>query len=557
MTGLRFGGVIVALIAGLVCVPGALSAPPNDSFDFPAVLSGIEGSFTTTNEEATKETGEPNHAGDLGGKSVWFSWTAPRSGVLLIDTCDSNFDTLLAVYTGSAVNALSEVDANDDSDDCGSASDPRSSLAIDVVSGTEYRIAVDGFGGATGSVVLWFAMTPINDDFADALQIVGDYGSTVGTLRWATHELPEPLHAGSAGTGSVWYEWSPPGDLRASIRACAAADTLVAIYVGAELASLTQAAASETPCNTADYVDFDAFAGSTYRIAVDSNEPLDTFTLEWRTTPLLPRNLSSPAISGSAKTNQVLIASPGTWVHGAAVSYIWYSCPDTSSTAACTAIRHMGPRSEELRVPSSLFGRLIRVQVYARGPHGVSSAWSAPTSVVTAGPPVNLDAPEIDGESVVGRRVTATEGAWDLGGGTRVSVTYRWQLCNDRGENCRDVKGPSADNSYLVTAAARGRLISVEVTMTTNGGSTSVFGAALDLVRRPVRAALCRVPRVVGKTLRAARASLTRSHCRLGKVRRARSARKAGVIFAQTPRPGTRLRAGGKVNVRVSLGRRR
>jgi hypothetical protein len=557
MRKLRLGGVIAALVVALVCVPGALSAPPsNDNFGSPTVLTGVEGSHTTTNAEATKETGEPNHAGDLGGTSVWFSWTAPRGGVLLIDTCDSSFDTLLAVYTGTAVNALSQVDASDDSDGCGAGSETRSSLAIDVVSGTEYRIAVDGFDRATGSVVLWFAMTPINDDFAHALEIAGDYGSSVGTLRWATHELPEPLHAGSAGAGSVWYRWSPPGDLRASVRACAASNTLVAIYAGAELVSLTQVAAGETLCSTASYVDFDAFAGSTYRIAVDSNDPLDTFTLEWRTTPLLPRNVSPPSTSGSARTNEVLVASPGGWVNATEFSYVWFSCPDSSSTAACTTIRRLGPRPEELRIPTSVFGRWVRVQVYARGPHGVSSAWSAP-SIVTAGPPVNLEAPEIEGQSVVGRRVTATEGAWDLGGGTRVSVTYRWRLCNDLGENCRDVKGPSSDNSYLVSAAARGRLISVEVTMTTNAGSTSALGAALDLVRRPAGAALCRVPRVVGRTLRAARKSLTRSHCRLGKVQRARSARKAGVIFAQTPRPGTRLRAGGRVNVRISLGRRR
>ena len=32
-----------------------------------------------SNQNASKEVGEPNHAGDAGGKSVWWSWTAPSA----------------------------------------------------------------------------------------------------------------------------------------------------------------------------------------------------------------------------------------------------------------------------------------------------------------------------------------------------------------------------------------------------------------------------------------------------------------------------------------------
>ena len=52
---------------------------------------------------ATKQAGEPDHAGAPGGQSVWFSWTPPQRRVLL-STCTHESaedpDTLLAVYTG-------------------------------------------------------------------------------------------------------------------------------------------------------------------------------------------------------------------------------------------------------------------------------------------------------------------------------------------------------------------------------------------------------------------------------------------------------------------------
>ena len=70
------------------------------------VLAGYTPMATGTNLGASVEAGEPEHGGSPGGHSVWWTWTAPSTGNVTIDTLGSNFDTLLAVYTGSAVNAL-------------------------------------------------------------------------------------------------------------------------------------------------------------------------------------------------------------------------------------------------------------------------------------------------------------------------------------------------------------------------------------------------------------------------------------------------------------------
>jgi hypothetical protein len=63
---------------------------------------------------ATKETGEPDHAANSGGKSVWWTWTAPANARVTLDTIGSSFDTLLAVYTGNPVSNLALVATNDD-----------------------------------------------------------------------------------------------------------------------------------------------------------------------------------------------------------------------------------------------------------------------------------------------------------------------------------------------------------------------------------------------------------------------------------------------------------
>jgi beta-lactam-binding protein with PASTA domain len=66
------------------------------------------------------------------------------------------------------------------------------------------------------------------------------------------------------------------------------------------------------------------------------------------------------------------------------------------------------------------------------------------------------------------------------------------------------------------------------------------------------------VPRLAGKTLRSARQTLSRAHCRLGRVTLAYSKRiRRGLVIKQSPHAGRRLKNGGRVSVLVSRGRRR
>lgn len=127
--------------------------PQNDSFTSPFGLAIQVGSGQRISDAwtATKELGEPNHAGRPGGASVWYSWKPLESGLAKLDTCGSGVDTLLAVYTGDTVRELTKVAANDDAGNCGAGA---SALQFDATAGATYRVAVDGAAGKGGEYVL-------------------------------------------------------------------------------------------------------------------------------------------------------------------------------------------------------------------------------------------------------------------------------------------------------------------------------------------------------------------------------------------------------------------
>lgn len=136
----------------------SVTPPANNNFANAITISGESGSITGSNANASKETNEPLHAGSSGGKSVWWRWVAPATKPVQFDTKNSNFDTLLAVYTGASVGALTHIASDDQSGGFST-----SKLTFNAVAGTTYHIAVDGWGGASGNIGLaWTQSIPVS-----------------------------------------------------------------------------------------------------------------------------------------------------------------------------------------------------------------------------------------------------------------------------------------------------------------------------------------------------------------------------------------------------------
>ena len=151
--------------AGAECL-SSTPPPANDDFANATGLSGPSDSRTgDTNVFATKEPLEPKIAGNDGGASLWYSWIAPATGSVLVDTAGSDFDTLLGVYIGSSVDGLTLV-ADDNDSGQGPQPGGSSRLMFESERGIRYSIAVDGYNldgtPATGSANLQLSLTPFS-----------------------------------------------------------------------------------------------------------------------------------------------------------------------------------------------------------------------------------------------------------------------------------------------------------------------------------------------------------------------------------------------------------
>ncbi|HEU5063757.1 MAG TPA: PKD domain-containing protein [Solirubrobacterales bacterium] len=258
-----------------------VTAPENDDFAAATELSGAAPQFASgSNWLATKESGEPDHANDPGGASVWYSWTPSESTTIQLTVCSySRLDPLLAVYTGSSPAGLSPVasEAVGEDPECYGSS---TRLKLDVQGNTTYRIAVDGHAGSYGEFSLRLRDTPANDDFADAEALDVELPQTAyGDNRVASAQPDEPEHGGVGAAASVWYSWTPTasGTVRLSTCSYGMLDPLLAVYAGPSLATLEEIAADDddggSGCSDDDAgVRFEATAGTTYLIAVDAKD---------------------------------------------------------------------------------------------------------------------------------------------------------------------------------------------------------------------------------------------------------------------------------------------
>ncbi|HEX2221057.1 MAG TPA: cell wall-binding repeat-containing protein [Candidatus Limnocylindria bacterium] len=128
--------------------------PSNDDWAAAQAVSGDSGTTTGITRHADSEAGEPLHAGPYAGRSIWYRWTAPASGRVVIDTIGSDYDTVVGVYTGAAVDALRKVVLSDDA-----FGTLWSEAAFDATAGTTYSIALSGgvatYPGSGHGVVNW------------------------------------------------------------------------------------------------------------------------------------------------------------------------------------------------------------------------------------------------------------------------------------------------------------------------------------------------------------------------------------------------------------------
>jgi F5/8 type C domain len=552
MSGRGIRLLAVAAAAALLFVPSAMGVPPaNDDFANATALSGDTGSQNGTNAEAAAEPGEPNHAGRPAYASVWYRWVAPEDGIATFDTCTASFDTRLAVYTGPAVNTLTEVASSDDSGTC-SPHSLGSSLDFVADKGVTYRIAVDGFATQTGSFTLdWerVALPPTNvakpvirgggTREADALSVdTGQWSSilpvsyayqwqrcgatqrnvALGEPAWASRVWETPGYEPSkAVDGSRWTYWSSGDHAPQWI----AVDLQAPYPLSKIRADITQLPDGYTvhelwvagPNPRDEYRLLHTFAGPTKDLDIleqpGPSEPVEFIEIE-------------------------TTASPS-----------WVAWREVEALSGCSDIP--GATGTSYTLTGADIGSTVRAIVRAKNGSGPTAAASAETATITALAPISTAAPTIAGTARLLEMLTASPGAWR--GSQPISYAYQWQRC--KGTTCRNIEW-ATDPIYVVDYADTGAKLRVLVTASNVAGSASNASAPTAAVPY-----ICTVPDLKRKRLAASRRSLARAHCSLGQVRRAYSRRvKRGLIVSQRPRAGRELADRGRVSVVVSRGRR-
>jgi hypothetical protein len=192
---------------------------PNDDFAAAEEIHGYSGSVRGSNWRATPEPGEPPHAFfQGGGSSVWWRWTAPGTGVVFFDTFGSThtrgyaLDTVVAVYTGDSLDALTVVAQNDSA---GNRVESVVNFFAEV--GTTYWIAVDGndvdivwgeLVTVEGDIVLnwtWWTTVP-----SEPFRIESPGVLPGGSFRFFLHGPAGATGVIQRGDGlNVWEDWRP------------------------------------------------------------------------------------------------------------------------------------------------------------------------------------------------------------------------------------------------------------------------------------------------------------------------------------------------------------
>ncbi|MFM2089893.1 MAG: hypothetical protein RLZZ127_382 [Planctomycetota bacterium] len=163
---------------------------------------------------------------------------------------------------------------------------------------TAATVTIDGVDG------------PANDAFANRIALAGSNVTTTGSNQFATLEPGEPVHWSSGNTASVWWSWTAPSSGTCAITLAGSTfDTVLAVYTGDALGSLTQIAKNDDSAGTASALSFTAVGSTAYRIAVASYGS-GTGTIAFALTHTGSGGNSAPVISGGPAAAPATVVLP-------------------------------------------------------------------------------------------------------------------------------------------------------------------------------------------------------------------------------------------------------
>lgn len=196
------------------------SLPANDLCNGARLLyPGAGFSMSTASATSTGDALPPCQV--VFGKGVWFSFTPSSSAPVTVSTCGSDFDTVLAVFTGACFS-LTQVACNDDNGPL--CSGTRASVRFNGIAGTTYLILAGGFNGASGGlsivadVITPRVLTVTSANPSSGVQITvstndnsGQGNGITGFARGYDNNTPVTLTAAATASGNNFQKWTSNG----------------------------------------------------------------------------------------------------------------------------------------------------------------------------------------------------------------------------------------------------------------------------------------------------------------------------------------------------------
>jgi hypothetical protein len=194
-----------------------LSAPSNDDFNSALFISGLPYQHTVNTTGATVAWDDPDMDCGLGANSntVWYCLVLPYSSVIAADTFGSDYDTVLAVFTGTR-GALNWITCSDDAYDT-----LQSEVVFEVEAHETYYLEVADYGSPGGGQ-LSLTVESLGSSISNAyirtnIANTGDYagrfviGTTGGNPDTSADDNKRLLY------GYPWAIWSSFTTLRVVI----------------------------------------------------------------------------------------------------------------------------------------------------------------------------------------------------------------------------------------------------------------------------------------------------------------------------------------------------
>src|SRR6266478_3465491 len=156
-------------------VVSASAAPPNDQCGSAVAMSPA--TIYTVNTAGATSTDDPMPSCGSLGKGVWYTFTPAANGLVTISTCNSDFDTVVAVYTGMC-GSLTAVSGGCDDDNGPACTGTKASVAFSGSAGTTYSILAGGYGGASGNLTIVATTSGAASTWQEA-QLSFDIGASI------------------------------------------------------------------------------------------------------------------------------------------------------------------------------------------------------------------------------------------------------------------------------------------------------------------------------------------------------------------------------------------